>query len=61
MAGQRTVLGIAAATATVAAASDQEVLVRLEPEQDHVDLVIPYIAVDRALVTQALAWASKKS
>ena len=54
IAGGRTVLGIAAAKATIAAASDQEVLLRLEPEQEHVDLVIPYIAVDKALVTQAL-------
>ena len=47
-------LGIAAAKATIAAASDQEVLLKLEPEQEHVDLVIPYIAVDKALVTRAL-------
>ena len=61
IAGDRTVLGIAAATATVAAASDQEVLLRLEPEQEHVDLVIPYIAVDRTLVTRRRPWASMKS
>ena len=54
IAGDRTVLGIAAAKATIAAASDQEVLLKLEPEQEHVDLVIPYIAVDKALVTRAL-------
>ncbi len=54
-AGQRTVLGFAAAKASVAAASDQEVLVRLESEKEYVDLVIPYIAVEKSLVMQALA------
>jgi hypothetical protein len=54
-AGQRTVLGFAAAKASVASASDQEVLVRLEPEKEHVDLVIPYVAVEKALVMRALA------
>jgi hypothetical protein len=54
-AGNRVVLGFASAKANIAAASDSEVLVRLEPESEHVDLVIPYLAVDKALVLRALA------
>ena len=56
-AGGRTVLGLDAAKASIAAASDQEVLVKidLEPVQEHVDLVLPYIAVDKSLVANAMA------
>ncbi len=56
VAGTRPVLGFRAAQATVVAASDQEVLLKFEPDQTHVDLVIPYVAVEQALVEQALTW-----
>jgi hypothetical protein len=54
-AGHRIVLGFTATKATIATASDQEVLVRLEPEDEHVDLVIPCVAVEKSLVMQAIA------
>jgi hypothetical protein len=56
IAGGRPVLGFHAARATVVAASDEEVLVRFDPDRMPVDLVIPYVAVDQAVVGQVLAW-----
>ena len=49
-AGTRVVLAFDRATATVASAADKEVLVKIVPQDDHVDLMIPYIAVDETLV-----------
>ena len=51
--GPRIVLAVDGGDAVVAAASDQEVLVRLIPRSEHVDLVIPYIAVEPSLVARA--------
>lgn len=49
-AGTRIVLAFDGAAATVESASDNEVLVKLVPQANQIDLVIPYIAVDEKLV-----------
>ncbi|MBN1395493.1 MAG: hypothetical protein JW959_10755 [Pirellulales bacterium] len=54
-AGDRVVLGFDSVRAVVASADEKEVLVRLEPDEDHVDLMIPYVAVDAELVGKARA------
>jgi hypothetical protein len=55
MAGDRNVLAVTQTRATVHRASDQEVLVRLDPTGDGCDLVIPYIAVDQELIARSAA------
>jgi hypothetical protein len=54
LAGARTVLAFDHAAATIAAATNGQVLVKLSPQENQVDLVIPYIAVDEKLVQAGL-------
>jgi len=53
LAGDRVVLGVLRGSAAIAAAADGELLVRLNPSDGRVDLAVPYIAVEPALVQQA--------
>lgn len=55
VAGSRTVLAADSAGMEVVSATDAEVLVRLAPESEHADLVIPYVAVARSAVDDARA------
>jgi hypothetical protein len=50
MAGERIVLALDGADASIASAGDKQVLVTVLPRGPHTDLVIPYIAVDEKLV-----------
>ncbi|MHC4404910.1 MAG: hypothetical protein ACYTG0_35130 [Planctomycetota bacterium] len=53
-AADRLVLGFNRAAATIESANDDEVLVRILPEAEHADLVIPYVAVEKRLVDAAV-------
>lgn len=55
VAGERIILSVSHGSAKVESASDQEVLVRLEPQGKNVELVIPYVAVNRSLVDRVSA------
>lgn len=50
LAGDRVVLACGRGRLSISSASDDLVLVRAQPEAGHLDLVVPYIAVDRTLV-----------
>jgi len=55
IAGGRPVLSIQGAGAEVSSASHSEVLLRLNPDSDHADVIVPYIAVGAELLRAARA------
>ncbi|HUT88285.1 MAG TPA: hypothetical protein VMY37_02200 [Thermoguttaceae bacterium] len=52
--GDRVVLAVDHATASVESAADERVLVKIVPDDQRADLVIPYVAVERPLVERAV-------
>ncbi len=54
VAKNRIVLAVSRGTGKVASASDEEVLVKVQPKEGGVDLVIPYVAVDAAVVRRSV-------